>query len=158
MTARAFPREPRILRRRARPGRRQRAITFIEVLVVMIILSLIAGIIGAQLLSVPAKAKVDVTKIQISSIESALDRYYLDNSTYPTSEQGLEALIKIPEVGVIPKNWQGPYLKANSVPTDGWKNPFVYRSDGKDYTIISLGADGVEGGTDLNADISSKSL
>ncbi|MBI3994078.1 MAG: type II secretion system major pseudopilin GspG [Candidatus Lambdaproteobacteria bacterium] len=135
-----------------------RAITFIEVLVVMIILSLIAGIIGTQLLSVPAKAKVDVTKIQISSIEGALDRYFLENSTFPTSEQGLEALIRLPEVGVIPKNWQGPYLKANSAPTDGWKNPFIYRSDGRDYTIISLGADGVEGGTELDADISSKNL
>ena len=63
-----------------------------------------------------------------------------------------------PEVGVIPKNWQGPYLKANSVPGDGWKNPFVYTSEGCDYTIISLGADGIEGGTDLDADISSKEL
>lgn len=132
--------------------------TFIEILVVLIILSLIAGIVGTQLLGVPEQAKSDVTKIQISSIESALTRYRLENSKFPSTEQGLEALMNKPDVGVIPKNWQGPYLKANSVPTDGWKNPFVYTSEDNDYTIISLGADGIEGGTDLDADISSKEL
>jgi len=149
------PRHPRVRRRTRRglPG-----LTFIEVLVVMIILALIAGIVGTQLLGEAEKAKVQSTEIQIKSIESALDLYRLHNSTYPTTEQGLQALITQPELGVIPQNWQGPYLKANNVPRDGWQNDFVYVSDGRSYEIISLGADGVEGGEELNADISSKRI
>ncbi len=130
--------------------------TFIEILVVLVILALIAGIVGTQLLGEAEKAKADASRIQMKSLESALDLYRLHNSTYPTTEQGLEALIRPPEVGRIPKNWQGPYLNSNSVPTDGWDNPFVYSSDGKTVTIISLGADGLEGGTELDADISNQ--
>ena len=133
-------------------------VTFVEVLVVMIILALIAGIVGTQLLGEAEKAKADATKIQIKSLEAALDLYRLHNSTYPSTEQGLQALITRPEVGRVPKTWQGPYLKANSVPTDSWKNPFVYVSEGNIVEIISLGADGVEGGDELNADISNKQL
>lgn len=145
-------------RRRRSLRRRPRGFTFIEVLVVLIILALIAGIVGTQLLGEAERAKVDATRIQIRSLESALSLYRLHNSRYPTSEQGLEALLRQPEVGNIPNNWQGPYITSNSVPRDGWKNPFVYISDGQDYTIISLGADGEEGGSDLDADISSKEL
>ena len=141
-----------------RRARRHAGFTFIEVLVVLIILALIAGIVGTQLLGEAEKAKVDSTKIQIKALESAMNLYRLHNSGYPTTEQGLESLIKKPEVGVIPQNWQGPYLNANNVPTDGWRNPFVYVSDGRDYTIISLGANGQEGGADLDADISNKDL
>ena len=116
--------------------------TFIEILVVLIILALIAGIVGTQLLGEAEKAKADASKIQIKSLEGALDLYRLHNSTYPTTEQGLEALIAKPEVGRIPNDWQGPYLNSNNLPQDGWKNPFVYSSDGRQVTIISLGADG----------------
>jgi len=144
-------------------GRRKRSprpggFTFIEVLVVMIILALIAGIVGTQLLGEAEKAKADSTRIQIRSLDSALSLYRLHNSAYPSSEQGLRALLAKPEVGVIPEQWQGPYVTANSVPKDGWKHDFIYISDGRDFTIISLGADGQEGGSDLNADISSKNL
>ena len=134
------------------------ALTFIEILVVLIILALISGIVGTQLLGQAEKAKAQSTKIQIKSIEAALDLYRLHNGNYPTTEQGLPALLVMPEVGVLPRNWQGPYLKANSVPTDGWQNPFVYLSDGRQYNVVSLGADGVEGGTELNADISNQDL
>jgi general secretion pathway protein G len=130
-----------------------RGFTFIEVLVVMIILALIAGIVGTQLLGEAEQAKVNATKIQIKALASSLDLYRLHNSVYPSTEQGLNALLRKPEVGTIPESWRGPYLSANSVPTDGWKRPFVFLSDGRVYTLISLGADGVEGGTDLNADI-----
>jgi len=138
--------------------RRPQGFTFIEVLVVLIILALIAGIVGTQLLGEAEKAKADATRIQIHSLESALNLYRLHNSTYPTTEQGLSALLKKPEVGVIPEQWQGPYVTGNNLPKDGWKHDFIYVSDGRDFTIISLGADGQEGGTDLNADISSKNL
>jgi general secretion pathway protein G len=137
-------------RRRRVPG-----FTFIEVLVVLIILALIAGIVGTQLLGEAETAKADATKIQIKALMSALDLYRLHNSAYPTTEQGLAALLRKPEVGIIPENWRGPYLTSANLPTDGWKRPFVYISDGRTYAITSLGADGVEGGTELNADISS---
>ena len=145
-------------RRRGKRPHRPGGFTFIEVLVVMIILALIAGIVGTQLLGEAEKAKADATRIQIRSLDSALSLYRLHNSAYPSTEQGLRALMQKPEVGIIPEQWQGPYLSANSVPKDGWKHDFVYISDGRDFTIISLGADGQEGGSDLNADISSKNL
>ena len=144
----------RIPRRLGRPG----AFTFIEVLVVMIILALIAGIVGTQLLGEAEKAKVGATKIQMKALQTSLELYRLHNSTYPSSEQGLIALMQKPEVGIIPRQWQGPYLNSNNLPTDGWRNPFAYLSSGQEITIVSFGADGVEGGTELNADISSKEL
>ena len=145
-------------RTRGRTEHRLPGFTFIEVLVVLIILALIAGIVGTQLLGEAEKAKAEATRIQIRSLDSALSLYRLHNSTYPTTEQGLAALLHKPEVGTIPEQWQGPYLNGNNVPKDGWKHDFIYVSDGRDYTIISLGADGQEGGTDLDADISSKNL
>ena len=141
----------------ARP-RRPRGFTIIEVLVVMMILLIIAGWVGTEMLGQAEKAKADSTRIQIKSLDSALSLYRLHNSTYPTTEQGLAALLHKPEVGTIPEQWQGPYLSGNRLPKDGWKRDFIYISDGRDYTIISLGADGVEGGSDLDADISSKDL
>jgi general secretion pathway protein G len=147
-----------ILRRARGRRRRPRGFTFIEVLVVLIILALIAGIVGTQLLGEAEKAKSEATRIQIRSLESALSLYRLHNSMYPTTEQGLAALLRRPEVGNIPEQWQGPYLTGNNMPKDGWKHDYIYVSDGRDFTIISLGADGQEGGSDLNADISSKNL
>ncbi|MEE8394810.1 MAG: type II secretion system major pseudopilin GspG [bacterium] len=137
-----------------RPG----GFSFIEILVVLIILALIAGIVGTQLLGEAEKAKASSTKIQIKSLGAALDLYRLHNSRYPTSEQGLAALLHKPELGNIPDGWQGPYLNSNSVPNDGWKNPFVFISDGRAYEIRSLGADGEEGGNELATDISSAEL
>ncbi len=141
-----------------RASRRPGGFTFIEVLVVMIILALIAAIVGTQLLGQAEKAKMDATRIQIKSLDASLSLYRLHNSIYPTTEQGLGALMRKPEVGIIPKDWQGPYLNANRVPTDGWANAFLYVSDGRDFTIVSMGADGQEGGSELDADISSKEL
>jgi general secretion pathway protein G len=141
---------------RRRPGRP--GLTFIEILVVMIILALIAGIVGTQLIGQAEKAKADATRIQIRSLMSALDLYRLHNSGYPTTDQGLSALVARPDVGTVPENWQGPYITSNTVPRDGWERDFVYASDGGAYAITSLGADGVEGGEDLDADISSADL
>jgi general secretion pathway protein G len=143
----------RARRRPARPG-----MTFIEILVVMIILALIAGIVGTQLIGQAEKAKADATRIQIKSLMSALDLYRLHNSSYPTSEQGLGALVRRPETGTVPPNWQGPYINTNVLPLDGWNRNFVFASDGGAYTITSLGADGAEGGADLDADISSANM
>jgi len=132
--------------------------TLIEVLVVLVILALLAGIVTTQLLAPAETAKVDATKVQIKAIMAALDLYRLHNSTYPTTDQGLAALLRKPEVGNVPETWRGPYLNSNNLPVDGWKRPFLYTSDGTTYVITSLGADGVEGGTGLNADIRSTDL
>ncbi len=133
--------------------------SFIEVMVVIIILGLLSSIVGVYLFDSAEKAKVDATKTQIRGLETALDLYRLHNSRYPTSEQGLKALLKKPEVGLIPKNWNGPYLRGNNLPEDSWGIPFRYVSvKGKNYEIISLGADGIDGGTDLDEDINSRNL
>ena len=144
---------------KAKSKKRFRGFSFIEVMVVIIILGLLSSIVGVYLFDSAEQAKADATKTQIRSLETSLDLYRLHNSRYPSSEQGLQALLDKPEVGVIPKNWNGPYLRGNNLPEDGWGDPFRYLSvNGKDYEIISLGADGADGGTDLDADINSGDL
>ena len=136
-----------------------RGFSFIEVLVVIIILGLLSGIVGVYLFDSAEQAKADATKTQIKGLETALDLYRLHNSRYPSSEQGLKALLSKPEVGLIPDSWNGPYLRGKNLPKDGWENDFRYvTQNGKDYEIISMGADGVEGGSDLDEDISSNNL
>ena len=132
--------------------------SFIEVMVVIIILGLLAGLVGVSLFGSVDKAKVDTTQNQIRQIEGALELYRLHNERYPDKEQGLDALMKKPEIGRIPKNWNGPYVRGKNLPVDGWGNPFVYKGDGTDFEIVSYGADGVEGGADADADISSTEL
>ena len=139
--------------------KRLRGFSFIEVMVVIIILGLLSSIVGVYLFDSAEKAKADATKTQIKGLETALDLYRLHNSRYPSAEQGLKALLEKPEVGVIPKNWNGPYLRGNNLPEDGWGSPYRYLSvNGKNYEIISLGADATDGGTDLDADINSSEL
>ena len=139
--------------------KRLRGFSFIEVMVVIIILGLLSSIVGVYLFDSAEKAKADATKTQIKGLETALDLYRLHNSRYPSAEQGLKALLEKPEVGTIPKNWNGPYLRGNNLPEDGWGSPYRYQSvNGKNYEIISLGADATDGGTDLDADINSSDL
>lgn len=138
--------------------KRPRGITFLEILVVMVILALLVALVAPNFLGQAEKAKANTTRTQIRSLDTALKMYRLHNSIYPTTEQGLEALLRKPEVGRVPEQWQGPYLSSNNLPADGWKNPFLYLSDGTQFTIISLGADGQEGGGDLDADITNQDL
>ena len=146
-------------RKLIKDGRRLRGFSFIEVMVVIIILGLLSSIVGVYLFDSAEKAKADATKTQVRGLETALDLYRLHNSRYPSSEQGLKALLERPELGLIPKNWNGPYLRGNNLPEDGWDSPFRYISgNGNEFEIISLGADGVDGGLDLDADISSSDL
>ncbi len=130
--------------------------TFIEILVVMVILALLVGIVGTQLLGEADKAKVDSTRLQIRSLQTSLDLYRLHSSFYPTTEQGLVALLERPSSEPQPSGWQGPYLKGRKLPSDAWKRPFIYLSDGNNYRIVSYGADGRQGGEELAADISSE--
>lgn len=137
----------------------QKGFTLIELMVVLIILGLLATIVLPKFLGSEEKAKRKVAITQIRSLESALDSYKLDNGFYPTTDQGLDALIKKPEVGRIPTKWrEGGYLKPARIPKDPWDKEYVYISPGSDnreYEIVSYGADGEPGGEGNNADIQS---
>ena len=133
---------------------RQRGFTLVEMLVVIAIIGMIMGLIGPRVLNYLSESRVKTAKIQIQSFSSALDLFYLDTGRYPTSSEGLAALVR-PTSSIA--GWAGPYLKGGNVPSDPWNNPYVYRSPGQHapYDIVSYGSDGQEGGTDLAADISS---
>lgn len=133
--------------------------SLVELMIVVVILGLLAGILVPRIMDRPDEARVTRARMDMSTIESALRFYRLDNGIYPTTRQGLEALISRPEIPPVPRNWRsGGYLESSSLPRDPWGNDYIYRSpgqNGRDYEIISLGADGQEGGTDFNRDINS---
>ena len=132
--------------------------TLIEIMVVIVILGILAGLIVPRIMGRPEEAKQLKAEIQIESLETALKLYKLDNGMYPTTEQGLTALVDAPDTEPIPKNFRkGGYLEKGKVPKDPWGNEFVYLSPGvyNDYDIISFGADGAQGGEDKNRDINS---
>lgn len=139
-----------------RNANRQQGFTLLEVMVVLAIIGGIMALVATNIIGSVSDARVKTTKSQIKLIENALDLYKLDNYTYPTTEQGLEALVKKPSSSPEPKNYKsGGYLKGNNVPTDSWGNEFLYFLDKGQYEIVSLGADGQEGGEEEGADISS---
>ncbi len=130
--------------------------TLIELMVVIVILGILAGLIVPRIMSRPGEAKQMKARIQIESLETALKLYKLDNGFYPTTEQGLQALVEPPETGNVPKNWKtGGYLEKGRLPKDPWGNDFIYLSPGVngEYDITSYGADGVPDGEDENQDI-----
>ena len=125
--------------------KRHRGFTLIEMLVVLAIIGLIVGLVGPRVLNYLADSKTKAAQIQIENIASALDLFYLDTGRYPSTEEGLSALVQKP-ADVI--SWNGPYLKASSVPRDPWGHGYVYRAPGQNgpYDIGSLGPEGREGG------------
>jgi len=126
-----------------------RGFTLIELMVVVIILGILALYIGPKIMGEPEKAKRVKAKMDIASFETALKMYKLDNGVYPSTEQGLAALVEKPETGVTPKKWsEGGYLEKRKVPKDPWGNEFVYIAPGVqgDFDLISYGKDGVPGG------------
>ena len=136
----------------------QRGFTLIELMVVIVILGILAGLIVPRIMGRPEQAKQLKARMQIESISTALKLYKLDNGAYPTTEQGLGALIEQPATGDAPKNWrQGGYLEKGRVPKDPWGNEFIYLSPGihDDFDLISYGADGSAGGEGKDADITS---
>ncbi len=137
-----------------------RGFTLIEIMVVVVILGILAALIVPRLLSRPDEAKVTKVKVDMKGIEEALGLFKLDNGFYPSTEQGLAALVKKPETGRIPTKFSvDGYLK--KVPVDPWDNPYVYLSPGihsRDFDMISYGADGEPGGEDFDADINSWEL
>jgi general secretion pathway protein G len=130
--------------------------TLIELMVVVVIIGILAGLIVPRIMGSDDKAREAKAKMQIESLETALKLYKLDNGSYPTTEQGLKALVEAPAAGNLPKNWrQGGYLEKGKVPKDPWSNEFIYISPGRhgDFDLSSYGADGEPGGEGKNKDI-----
>jgi len=125
--------------------------TLLELLVVIVIIGLLAAYVGPKYFSQLGKSEVTIARAQIAAFESALDAFRLDVGRYPTSEEGLAALLAAP--GAVPR-WNGPYLK-KQIPKDPWGHPYAYRSPGgdRDYEITSYARDGQAGGTGDDADI-----
>lgn len=132
----------------------QRGFTLIEILVVVMILGLLISLAAPRIIGRTDDARVTKAMADIKAIEEALGLYRLDASRYPTTEQGLEALVEKPTIDP-PRRWREEgYLER--VPADPWDNALIYASDGRSYILRSLGADGVEGGEGVDADIDSR--
>ena len=134
---------------------RQAGFTLVEIMVVVIIIGLLAGIVVPNIMDNLDRANVQKARADFSSIQTALKLYRIDNFNYPTTEQGLEALVTKTSIAPIPRNFKANgYL--DSLSKDPWGNDYQYMSpaDGREYDIYSLGADGVSGGEGQNADIS----
>jgi len=130
--------------------------TLIELMVVIIILGILAMWVAPKIMGRPGEAKQVKARLDIQNLETALKLYKLDNGSYPSTEQGLQALVELPETGLVPKKWKkGGYLEKGRVPKDPWRNDFIYLSPGLkgDFDIICYGGDGVPGGEDENKDI-----
>jgi len=134
----------------------RRGFTLIEIMVVIVILALLAALVGPKIIGRSDDAKLADAKVQIRNLETALKLYKLDNGNYPTTEQGMQALLAKPTTGLIPKNYrQEGYLESKKLPTDPWGGDYIYLSPGEhgDYDLCSLGSDGVKGGEGKGADI-----
>lgn len=136
---------------RAKIRNNEKGFTLIEIIIVVIILSLIAALVGPRLFKKVEKSKQQITKTQIVMIENSVKMFKLDTGRYPTTEEGLKVLLE--NTGGI-SNWDGPYLE-KGIPRDPWGKDYVYTYPGKNYTfeIVSLGADGLPGGEGENKDI-----
>lgn len=133
-------------------GKSSKGFTLLELLVVIVIIGLLAAYVGPKYFSQLGKSEVTVAKAQIEAFDKALDTYRLDVGRYPTTEEGLGALLTAPAAAGA--KWNGPYLK-KGVPPDPWGRPYQYKAPGAkgEYEIISLGKDGQPGGEGENADI-----
>jgi general secretion pathway protein G len=132
----------------------QHGFTLLELLVVLGIIAMLAGLVGPQVMKHMAESKVKAAKVQLEDLAQTLDMYKLDVGSYPTSDQGLDALIASPEGA---QRWNGPYLRKNKVPLDPWNNEYIYASPGEHgkFDLSSLGADGKEGGEGEDKDLTS---
>lgn len=135
--------------------RRRSGFTLIEIMVVVVILGLLAALVVPRIGPQVAEAQRTTAQTQIRSLEDALEMYRLHNGFYPSTQQGLDALVKAPTTSPVPKRYaEGGYIK--KVPDDPWGNPYIYRNDNGRIRIISTGPDGEEGGEGVNADISNE--
>ena len=137
---------------------RHQGFTLIELMVVIVILSVLAVYMMPKLMGRPEQARRERARVDIRALETALKLYKLDNGKYPTTEQGLQALVQRPSSGPEPRNWRdGGYIDRGKIIKDPWGNEYVYLSPGvhNDFDIVSYGADGEPGGEDENADVKS---
>ena len=126
--------------------------TLIEILIVVVILGILGAVVVPNILSRPDTARIQAAQTDLRALSQTLEIYRLDNFQYPSSEQGLESLVDRPSGFPEPKNWNPEgYLK--KLPTDPWGSPYLYEKTGSSYSLISLGADGQEGGEGFDADI-----
>jgi general secretion pathway protein G len=134
--------------------RRARGFTLLELMVVVVIIGVLAALIAPAVLERAEQAKVTAARTDVSNLMNALKLYRLDNGRYPSSEQGLDALVNKPTVGAIPNNWK-PYL--DKLPNDPWQRPYQYANPGVhgEIDVFSFGADGQPGGEGNDADIGS---
>ena len=142
----------------AEGARRRQGFTLIEIMAVVIIMGLLVGIVGYNVFAQVDKARVNTARATMSQIETALELYRMDNSRYPTTEQGLQALVSKPTGSPEPRSYpSGGYLKKRGALVDPWGNPFQYESPGSqsggEYDLWSMGADGSPGGTDTDSDV-----
>ncbi|MCG8314471.1 MAG: type II secretion system major pseudopilin GspG [Pseudomonadales bacterium] len=137
--------------------KKNQGFTLIEIMVVVVIMGILAGLVGVAVFGNVDKAKVEAVKSDLRVISQALDLYRLDNNRYPSTDQGLDALVTRPDDA---KTWpEEGYLKKKEVPLDPWNNPYNYISESnRNYDLYSFGADGVEGGEGYDADISAAEL
>ncbi len=138
--------------------RREEGFTLIELLVVLVIIGILAGYIGPKIMGHPEEAKRTKATIQVQAFDTALKTYKLDNGIYPSTEQGLQALIAPPATGKLPAKWRdGGYLDKSKLPLDPWGNNYVYISPGVngEFDLSSYGADGEAGGEGNARDVNS---
>ena len=137
------------------PKHEQRAagFTLIELLVVLVILGLLAGLVGPNVMKYVGSSKVEVARAQLEDLAAGLDLFKLDVGRYPTDDEGLEVLVEGNDT--IP-GWNGPYLRKKRLPLDPWNNAYIYAvpGQGNEFDLLSLGADGEPEGTGENADLS----
>ncbi len=131
-----------------------RGFTLIELLVVLVILSMLAGLVGPRIMKYVGESKTKTARLQIQELGAAIDLYHLDVGRYPSSDQGLNALLEKPADA---EHWNGPYLKKNKTPQDPWGFDYHFESPGTNgpVDLYSLGADNAQGGTGENQDINS---
>lgn len=134
--------------------RRERGFTLLELLVVLVILGLLGSIVGPRVMKYLSGAKTDSARLQIQDFATTLDLYKLELGRYPTSDEGLKALVEQPGNA---EGWNGPYLKNKELPKDPWGNEYQYRFPGQhgEFDLYSMGADNAEGGDGENQDVAS---
>ena len=133
-------------------GKRQSGLTLIELMVVITIIALIGAVIGPHIFKQLGTAKSTTAKTQIKDLGASLDLFYLDNGRYPTTDEGLQALVQAP-AGL--DQWNGPYMKINKIPKDPWNHDYHYQSPGQNgpYDLYSYGRDNTPGGEGEDADV-----
>jgi general secretion pathway protein G len=141
---------------------RKSGFTLLEILIAIVIISILSGTVGLSLYQFVRKAKIEATRSQVKTFQTAIQMYRTAHSQVPTQAQGLEALCTRPETGPIPEDYPAEgYLESRNLPDDPWGNPYVYLAPGREnepFEIISYGSDGEEGGTGEAGDITSSAL